>query len=285
MDSPGTGSAASSGYGSPEGSPVSISDYENDQVGYLDRIPADVYKPLGTNLYFMTLTAPGGLTVAHMARLHTYLLKGIPDGPSYYIGTIEGGDAGQHKHVHLLLWDSASRRTDSVSRSVRNFIYDNDDLNSLSSTARLVLTRQVSDFAGACRYIFKADHVQHLGIFKLPPGIEFDSLSEDCRRHHLAACAARKATAGDLFPAAGSTRTIPPSKVPDFLVSAAASLQVPVGDFNSFGSLVHRCFARGVRFDLSKLRSYRLAVEMITRDPTIESAKVLQHELEWRSSN
>jgi len=219
-------------------SPTPISAAEDEQVSYLDGISADTYKPLGTNLYFMTLTCPGGLTVAHMARLHTYLLQGVPDGPSFYIGTVEGDNATQHKHVHLILWDAASRRTDSVSRTVRNYVYDNDDLNAVSSTARLVLTRQVSDFAGACRYIFKHEPVQHLGVFKLPPGIDFDAVTEDCRRHHAKERARVQANPGDMFPSQGTTRTIPPSKVPDFLVSAASSLQVPVGDFNSFGSLL-----------------------------------------------
>lgn len=265
--------------------PISISDYENDQVGYCDSFTSDIYKPLGTNIFFVTLTAPGGLTVAHMARLHGYLQKGVPDGPAYFMGAIEGDNDRQHKHVHLLVWEQASRRTDSVSRSFRNQIYGHEDLESLSSTSRLVLTRQVTDFAGACRYILKGDPVQHLGIVKLPPGIQHDLVSEDCRRHHIAARAARQDASGNFFPPAGTHRTIPPSKVPDFLVSAAAELQVPVGDFNSFGSLVHHCFSKGIRFDLSKLRSYRLAVEMITRDPAVEHSKVLQHELEWRSNN
>lgn len=269
----------------PDSEEVPETQLSDQEVGYLDGISKDDFIPLGTEPYFVTVTYPGGLQTVHMARVHQWLSSGFPDGPAYFCGAVEGDNDTQHKHVHLLIWAPPDRRTDSVSRTVQRKLFTPEDFDDLTSTSRLVLTRKVSDIAGVLRYIYKAASIQHLSAYKLPPGVDFERVLQDVARYHLSRLSELQGTSGDLWPSDGKTRTVPPSKVPDFLIRAAADLQVPVGDFNSFGSLCHRCYRRGIRFDLSKLRSYRLAVEMITQDPDVERSKILQHELEWRSSN
>jgi len=275
--------------GSSPDNPISEPDmlHIDAQVGesYLEQLPVSAYDILGTSKFFITLTYPGGLTDDHMARLHRWLTSGPPSGPSYWLGSVEGGDGITHKHCHLIIWDSAAKRTDSMSRSLRTKLFSAEDINQLSSTSKLVLTRKVSDFTGACRYVFKAESPIHIGHYKLPPGVDFDNLLEDCQRRSAHLRSVGDLPGNELFPLAGKLKSIPPSQVPDFLVKASAALGIDPTSFNTFGTLVHKCYRAGIRFDLSKLRSYRLGLEMIAKDPEVSSSKILQHELEWRSSN
>lgn len=259
----------------------------DEQVGksYLEDLPVTAYDILGTTKYFITLTFPGGLLDDHMARLHRWLTAGPPNGPSYWVGTVEGGDGITHKHCHLIVWDSAAKRTDSMSRSLRAKLFSADEQSQMSSTSKLVLTRKVSDFTGACRYIFKAESVIHLGYHKLPPSINFDAVVSDCKIRSDRLRASGDLPGNDLFPPTGKLKSIPPSQVPDFLTRAAPALGIDPASFNTFGTLIHKCYRNGIRFDLSKLCSYRLGLEMIAKDPEVSSSKILQHELEWRSSN
>jgi len=272
-----------------EHSPIMEEDMDHieSQVGaaYLDTLPTTRYNIIGTQMFFITLTYPGGLTDDHMGRLHLWLTSGPPKGPSYWVGSVEGGDGITHKHCHLVIWDSGQKRTDSMSRSLRTQLFTAKDISELSSTSKLVLTRKVSDFAGACRYIYKAESPIHLGTYKLPAGIDFDDLLADCKERGAARRANGDLPGNAVFPPSGKLKSIPPSQVPDFLVKAADHLGIDPASYNTFGTLVHKCYRAGIRFDLSKLRSYRLGLEMITKDPVVSSSKVLQHEIEWRASN
>ena len=276
MDSPGSPPSTAT--------PIDIDAVEDNvsELGYLDTI--DNSPPLGTQAYFMTLTFPGGITGDHLARLYSLLQRGAPDGPSFYVGTIEGGDGSTHKHVHLVVWESAQRRTDSVSRSYRNQVYSADDIAQCDRTGNLVLTRKVSDLAGCLKYLFKGQPVQHLSHYKLPPGVDFDRAVEAAQRHQASYSAGAHENSS-VFPLPGKLKSIPPSQVCDYLVKAAAELEIDVSLYNTFGLIVHHCYRRGVRFDLSKLKSYRIGLEMLVTPTESSRSKVLQHELEWRSSN
>lgn len=275
--------------GNDEHSPIMEEDFPEIQSqvsgSYLENLHPRKYDILGTQKFFITLTYPGGLTEQHLARLHGWLTSGPPDGPSYWCGSIEGGDGTTHKHCHLIIWDGSLKRTDSLSRTLRTKLYSNQDILGLSRTNKLVLTRKVSDFTGACRYVFKDECVQHISTFQLPPGIDFDSVVKDCAERSASARASGDLPGNADFPPAGKLKSIPPSQVSDFLVKVAPSLGIDPANFNTFGTLIHTCYRSGIRFDLSKLRAYRLGVEMISKDPGVSSSKILQHEIEWRASN
>jgi hypothetical protein len=147
----------------------------------------------------------------------------------------------------------------------------------------LVVCKKVSDIAGLWNYLFKEYPVRFHGFIREPPGVHVNALSESARSHH--AKLRERADGGDqLLPPEGKLRTLAPREVPDFLVKAAVSFGLDLRDMRSFSITVHRCVRAGVRFDASKLGSYKLLVDMIVFDPDDPRAQIVQHEIEWKAA-
>lgn len=230
-----------------------------------------------TTAYFVTITWPGGLAESMVERFTECYLKGA-FGPRHWLFVLEGGEGtSKHAHLHAVIWHDRTQRTDAVSRSIRNRVFEHHDLNELSSHSRLVITRRCTDVAGALRYTLK-DHLDGDGVTaKLPSDYTLEAILQDCRTYWADAKNARTADQ-PLFPEEGNTRTIPPSQVPDFLVKVSREAGIGTGHSFAFAQIVAYCFKRGIRFDLRNLRGYRLAVEMIVaNEPSMDLLHSIEH--------
>lgn len=239
----------------------------------------DIRELPDTRPFMITVTYPGGLTDEHRRNFELFV-RG-PYAPGHWIFTIEDGHGDKHVHLHGILWYYTGRRTDAVTRTVRNQVFSPEDLTQVERHDRMVVTRTVVNLAGAFNYILK-EHLDSAGIHEhLPPGIDVDALVKQAVDYW-----AQPEVADDpsdpLFPAAGKQRTVPPSKVPDFLARVIRTRKLPYGHTFAFGTLVALCWRSGIRFDLRSCRSYRVGMELILaeEEPSIH----LINEIEWMSN-
>lgn len=230
--------------------------------------------------FFVTLTYPGGLTDSQVNGWGRYLESTY--GPPYWIYVFEGGSGtSKHEHLHAVIWQNESRRTDVITRGIRGCVYSPNDLNALSSQSRLVVTRRCTHLSGSLRYILKDVTSNDQVTANLPPGSDIETILSDARGYWEKAKATATAD-NSLFPESGTIRTVPPSQVSDFLFKASQALGIGTGHSFAFAELVAACFSRGIRFDLRNLRSYRLGLELVAaaQDP----GKALLYEIEYRST-
>ena len=216
-------------------------------------------------VFFVTVTYPGG--IREEARS---LLVGMCNEervvqvqrPIYHILVGEGDGITEHEHIHGILWFRSQRRSDSVTRTIRHHIFNHEDLSRVSDTRRLVLCRTALDIAGVFRYILKRDPPAIISK-RLPPSYDYETVLKEVRSYVPPQASQHSATGFDDDPEDGKTRSVPPTRVPDFLLSYAQRTGVDLMGVNGFGTVVRNAFQRGWRFDLRQLRSYRMAVELV----------------------
>jgi len=232
--------------------------------------------PLSTSdqslrMWMVTVTYPGGVTDVQKDKL----IKHFNDQKMLFLLVREGGveTTGQHVHYHALIWAPCMRRSDSITRAVRTAIYTTADIADIR-TDHLVRTSAVSNWDQAWSYVFK-DMIKYPNVptmmCHLPLNFDLERCYADAVERERA-----RTTTTTLFPTEG-TKWWETRSVPDNLIRAAAELGVHMPDQFAFAHLVQQCYARGIRFDLSKGKYYRLSLEMILAKD--KPSEVLIHEL------
>jgi hypothetical protein len=220
--------------------------------------------------FFVTVTFPGGLTERHVKSFVAYCRS--VNTARHYIYVLEGDGVSKHRHLHALVWANQVTRTDSLSRGIRSRVFHADDLDNVAGTRRLIRTQSVSDLAGVCRYMFKDtakfDDV-HSGWNSVVDEDYAVRLVHQlwllCREYWE-----RKSTTGvgdrSVFPDEGKTKFVSPNSVADVLLAAAREMGMPIKHHYGFAQLVAACLRRGLRFDLTRLKSARLTLEILEGD-------------------
>jgi hypothetical protein len=212
--------------------------------------------------YFVTVTFPGGLTDGHVRRLDTYIRGVHHGGTTFYV--IEDGGGTKHRHAHAIFFYHPAKRTDTITRSVRNAIYSDDELRECTGTRRLVRSESVSDLPGIFLYIFKeSDFV--VEQFRGPSECShlLQAIGSTVRAYGRLK---PRTTDLELFPGDGKTKWISDQKLPDVLLSAADQLGVDLYTHKCFSDLVARCLRKGLRFNFRSLRQARIIMEILHGD-------------------
>lgn len=267
-----------------------ISDSESDvsvtvdQMEEFEQSPPDEIEGVGFyHPFFVTVThGEGRLAREHVIRFANYCEQSAHK-PTFWIYVCEGGDGptDKHLHIHAILWYANLRKTDSITRSVKYATFDRVELREFPSTRNLVRTERCVNLQGALRYVLK-DHVGDASVpRRLPTYINYDDVQADLAAYH-ARSAEHNSANKSVFPEPGKTTHIPPTKVPDLLDRASTELCISIGHTYAFSELIIACFKRGIRFDVNRLGSFKLALAIIQADDT--PSEILKSWIEYKSN-
>jgi len=229
----------------------------------------------GLRMWMLTVTFPGGVTDEQAGRFHACLEneKQFP----YYFAVREGGllDPKHHVHYHALVWVNQLQRHDSLTRHVRSKVFTREELGAMDKTSRLVRTSHISDFDQAWFYVLKRVVVEPKTEVhaRLPGVFDLDEMVEKAR-----VWSTKRAVNTDLFPETG-TKWWDNRSVPDNLYRAMRELGMAMGTQVAFAELIAACYGKGIRFDLSKGKAFRLALEMIVAADSGGPSQILIYDL------
>lgn len=264
------------GWVHPDGATTSFAEWRK-KVGIEDSSFELAVLKDGLRMWMITVTFPGGVTDEQSVRLHACL--GNEKQFPYFFAVREGGplDPKHHVHYHALVWVNQLQRHDNVTRHVRGKIYTKEELGSLDRTNRLVRTSHVTDFDQAWFYVLKrvvAEPKTEV-IARLPGTFDLDGMLEKARTWESEV----KEKDKKFFPDPGTTKWWDNRSVPDNLYRAMRELGMAMGTQVAFAELIAACYGKGIRFDLSKGKAFRLALEMIVAADSGGASQILIYDL------
>jgi len=212
--------------------------------------------------FFITVTYPGGITDEQVRRMDTYLRGVNHGGTGLYV--LEDGDGSKHRHIHAIIWYSCAKRTDSVTRSLRNTLFSDDEISNVTGTRRLVRSETCVDLSGLFLYVAKERDIED-GRTRGDANVRtlFRCCGDIARQYHSIKCETADL---EVFPAEGKTKWISDQKLPDVLQNAAGELGVTLDVHKSFSNLVAQCLRKGLRFNFRALRQARIVMEILQGD-------------------